>query len=324
MQKSKKLIFAWLTYVLILSMLIIVTKIYHDTKKESISIYQYRILINKDLYKTESVVKKQESPRTTDISDSKSEIKEKKYEELLYERLKYGDVPKISPDGVRVLDIYSASFSIKNKKKICLAIFIDKILQDHIMTIIKILADTKVTFIVPHYLENLNDIVSIIVNSGHEFFLQIPTQTAIPSDKKKTVSPFLANTDKENVIDNLLNLLASTKYAIGIANTTSTLLTKSLKDMSVISEELSKRGLAFLDFEKVSDMSKKLSEDSSFIQANVSENFLSIKDINISEIYDGKVFAIHIEKLNDFLNAVAKHPEYVIAPVSCLFKNNND
>ncbi len=154
--------------------------------------------------------------------------------------------------------------------------------------------------------------------------MQIPTQTAIPNDKKETVSPFLANTDKENLIDNLLYLLASAKYAIGIANTTSTLLTKSLKDMFVISEELSKRGLAFLDFEKASDMSKKLSEDSSFVQANVSENFLSTKDINISEIYDGKVFAIHIERLNDFLNAILKHPEYAVVPVSYLFKNNND
>ncbi len=145
MQKSKKLIFAWLSYVLTLSSLIIVSKIYHDTKKESTSIYQYRILISKDLYKTEHVVKKQESPRTTDVSDSKLVMKDKKYDELLYERLKYGAVPKISPDGVRVLDIYSANFSIKNKKKVCLTIFVDKILQDNISAAIKTLADTKAT-----------------------------------------------------------------------------------------------------------------------------------------------------------------------------------
>lgn len=323
MQKSNKLVFSWLAYLLILSSLIVTTKIYHCIKQESASIYQYRILIDKNFYKTELITEKKESTESLDPSEFVKEKSVDDQQEELYEHVKHGDIPKISSGGARVLDVYSAKFSATDKKKACLALFIDKISLSNFSDIVQKLVDIKVTFILPYYLEKLHDIVDIIVNSGHEFFLQIPTQTAIPNDRKATVSPFFANTDQESLVDNLSYLLSSTKYAIGIANTTSTLLTKSLKDMKVISEELSKRGVAFLDCEKSSEVSKTLSENPSFAQINASENFILKPDINLGEMYDGKVFSIRIEKLNDFLNAVAKYPEYVVAPISSLFKKNN-
>ena len=97
-----------------------------------------------------------------------------------------------------------------------------------------------------------------------------------------------------------------------------------MKDMLVISEELSNRGLAFLDFEKAGDVSQKLSENPSFIQANVSENFLTNQSISIAEIHNGKIFSIHIGKLNEFLDVIKKdHHDYAIAPVSSVLKRGN-
>ena len=141
-----------------------------------------------------------------------------------------------------------------------LAVLVQDATEESIQNIIARFSDVKVSFIVPHYVVNLGKIAEIIVSSGHEFFIQLPTQSSIPLDKKETVSPFLANASSDEVRDKLYYLMSSTKYAIGIANTCDSLVMKSGKDMEIIAKELSQRGMALLNIEDDSDVINEISE----------------------------------------------------------------
>lgn len=254
----------------------------------------------------------------------------------LYEKLPCGYVPKISPDGLRVCDVYAASenptrkLSITSKEKsakenrnelnqsqlnekqtdpkavvspkfqedsspvhaqqqqsqqkICLVVLLDAATDpsylSNIMHRLKIFGNSKVTFIVPHYSNYLLQNVRTIIAGGHEFFLQIPTQTSVPARRQASVAPFLANMNSTELISKLHTLLASTKCAIGVANIAPTLLTKSFGVMSGIVDELVKRGLIFLDLEPSNEVMRKISETNpDFMYMNTSKKFKKGMDI---------------------------------------------
>ena len=245
MKKNKKLFYAWVSLIVFLTVFIAVVETLYSNSQYQKNSYQYRILIDKNIIAL--------SENNDNEKKSVDEKQKKDLDDDLYENSQYGLLPKISPDGVRVVDVYSSKPSINSeRKKIKVAFVItNQKYDDRFKNDLSRLGNVKVSFIIPHYLPDIGVISKAIVDDGHEFFIQMPTQSSIHTDFKSTVSPFLANSSAE---DNLLKLrcvLSSAKYAIGIANTTHTLFTKSDNDMSVVLKELSKRGMAYLDIENI-------------------------------------------------------------------------
>lgn len=206
-------------------------------------IYQSRILIDEDFSIGET--------------SNDEEIKSEKIS--LYTRTQYGVLPRKQSDPARIFNAYSASAKCKGDY-VKLAILVKDATVERIQNIIAQLSDVKVSFVIPHYVDNLNRIAEIVVSSGHEFFIQLPTQSSIPLDRKNKVSPFLANASDEEVREKLSYLISSVKYAIGVANTSESLVTKSRKDMEIILQELSQRGMAFLNIKDDSNVEEEIAE----------------------------------------------------------------
>lgn len=266
----------------------------------------------------------------------------------LYERLPCGYVPRISPDGLRVCDVYSARFSEKSKttiqeergdlRKLCLIILLDSDTDpNYLINVIhrlEALGNSKVTFIVPHYLSHLSENVKAIITAGHELFIQIPTQTSIPVKAQVTIAPFLANMSTERLVDKLHELLASTKYAVGVANITPTLLTKSIGVMTVILDELTRRGLIFLDLEQQNEVIQQISEaNRDCLYVNASRKFS--KGMSVREMFNGdnggvsfdnkSSLVVSINDVPEFLKMVTKsEKKFVFAPISSCIKNSHD
>lgn len=326
MRKNKKLLIAWVIFGVCVVSFMLVTKVYYDSKNERDFSYQYRIIIDDNIKEENEIDSNPEEEITTSTSNEEQfnnsvSTKKESQEEELYEKLACGHVPKISPDGVRVLDAFSAKYRDDRKQeKIYLVILLDAdTTASHLSSAIQKLGRSKVTFVIPQYAHELSQLVEEIRKSGHEFFLQIPTQTSVQGSMQAVVSPFLANMNPEDLMDKLYKLLASTKWAIGLANTTSTLFTKSSKDMSAIVEELSKRGLALLDVEKSNDVIKRISEENpEFAYINAPEIFQSKSEK--TDFADKSVISVFINDLPDFITEFSKQKGRVLAPVSAILR----
>jgi polysaccharide deacetylase 2 family uncharacterized protein YibQ len=300
MKNNKKLLFAWIGFLGILVLFVVLVEIYHHFQSERSSNYHYRILISKD-----SIIEIDLSSPSVSSDNEKKQEQDAKF----YERTKYGYLPKVSPEGTGVFDEYAAYSEISSKKELRVAVVVEDGKVDANLK----LNGQRITFILPHYIDQLESVVKAIRESGNEFFIQIPTQSSIPADKKETVSPFLANANLEDTLDRLLRLIGSTKYAIGVANVSPTLLTKSKKDITAIAQVLSQRGLAFLDVEKSNDLLKSISEKNGLIYINATNTFKA-KDFNISQLKDGDVLMIRLEQLGSLMKALT--PEWLLTPVS--------
>ena len=335
-QNNNRLTLAWIIFTVALATFAAVTKWHHSLCKDKGIRYQCRILIDETQFekhekkKPKSLLSLVSNPSVShDIpkAEASGRAADDPFNiEKFYESSKYGSIPKLSPDGLRVLDVCSVKKEFPAGQKIVhLVVRVNNAPLDSLFKILEILKDLKITFVIPHYHDNLHDVINIIRKKGHEFLLQIPTQSSIPDNKKSTVSPFLANSEKDELLAKLLCLLASTKYAIGIANTSSTLLTKSTKDMSIICEEISRRGLVFLDLANSGEVVEKMCENSEVISTNTDTVFsgdvssvpLNAAALNLKE---GKIFFVHIDALKGFLAEFLKQNEYVVAPVSRILK----
>lgn len=329
-KRNKNFLIAWCIFGIFVISFMVETKLYYDSQKERDFSYQYRIIVDENTKRSasadneENILSKnneiQKSTSKENIDNKKTESIES-VDEALYEKLACGYVPKISPDGSRVFDAYSAQFkNDTSKKKLYLIVILDADTdQNYITNVIHKLGKNKVTFVVPQYSNNLSETVKSIVSAGHEFFLQIPTQTSVPTKKQKNIAPFLANMSTEDLINKLYTLLASSKYAIGLANITSTLLTKSSNCMSSITEELSKRGLAFLDLEKSNEVMRKISESNlDFIYINVPQMFQ--KNMSSKELSEKSEISVFINDIPTFLFEFSKQKNRVLAPISAMIK----
>jgi len=294
MKRNRKLVFAWFIYLTTVLLFVASVEVYHHFQKEHASNYQCRILINRDLIA-------EPEGKSRDVVVPKKEVK---YD--LYEKTSHGYIPRILTGRDSVFNRYSAVSEKSSKKKLRVAVLIEKENVDLSLN----LNNQKITFIVPYYLNNLKDIVKTIRDNGHEFFLQIPTQLSIPADRQNSVSPFLANAETEETLDKLFYLIGSTKYALGIANTSSTLLTKSPRDIEAISNTLSQRGLAFLNTEASDDLLRTASEKNKmiYINAKISE------DTNISRFQDKDIIMIRFELLDNLIKTLPE--DWVLTPVS--------
>jgi hypothetical protein len=301
MRNDRKLFFAWSIFFAITILFIAAVEIFHNAKKDHPSTFQYRILIDKN-----SIIENEEK----NFDTIHPEEKKVDMDAELYERTNYGYLPKISKDGVCVFDQYSARSETGLKKELRVAVFVDDASK---IEAIKKLNNQKITFVVPHYIDNVKNIIKIIRESGHEFFIQMPTQSSIPDDKKGTVSPFLANADVDTTLDKLFYLLASAKYAVGLANTSPTLITKSKKDMTAIADVLAQRGLAFFDFEKSNDLLAEVAQKNCLLYICVTNTFES-EGFDISKLKDGDVLAIRLTHLEDFTKNLSA--DWLLTPVS--------
>ncbi|GHT92229.1 hypothetical protein FACS1894122_05790 [Alphaproteobacteria bacterium] len=324
MKRDNRLIFAWSAFILCIIAFLVVTEIYYDDhSSEQSSGYQYRIFINNDIVNDveEDDSSKEKSTDSLGKSpDSEVDKLPKSDDNLFYEKTKYGYVPRISLDGNKILNVYAAKFSENGKKKAHLVIYLDNNSIEFLGHALKMLGSCRCTFVVPHYLTKVADVVKTIFEAGHEVFLQIPVQSSMLDNSQNEIAPFLANSSSEDTLDKLLRLLAVSKYIMGIANPSSILLTKSKSDMSVILDELSRRGLAFLDLENTNNVLDVLSGNDCVIHANASVVFEAKSALEIPDNEDGRVFLLHLDKLRDFLTAASKHENYAIAPVSALMR----
>jgi polysaccharide deacetylase 2 family uncharacterized protein YibQ len=274
-------------------------EVYHNSRKEHASSFQYRILIDKN-----SIIENEDkNPQSVSQEEEKPNV-----EAELYERTKYGYLPKISKSGVSVFNEYSASSESGSWKMVRVAVLVDDI--DQTNSAVKLVSQ-KITFIVPHYIDNLENVVKIIRENGHEFFIQMPTQSSISANKKETVSPFLANANIDTTLDKLFYLLASTKYAIGVANVSPTLLTKSKKDMAAIAGVLAQRGLAFVDIEKSNDLLQGVAKKSSLIYIRATNAFESD---GVTKLEDGDIVVIRSTNLKSFIKILPEN--WLLSPVS--------
>ncbi|MDR3187362.1 MAG: RNA pyrophosphohydrolase [Holosporaceae bacterium] len=310
MKRNRKLVGAWLIFITTVVLFVAGVELYHYFRSEYVSNYQCRILINEDLANLES---KREKPgifvRLGKEENADPDIG-------FYERTKYGELPRIIGYGRQIFDVYSSPFKASPPlKRVFVAVQVEDTDPESFAAFIRVLGNAKVTFIFPHYLGKLEEIASIVVKNGHEFFLQIPTQSSIPDDKKNTISPFLANADPDDMLEKLRYLTASAKYAIGVANTTPTLLTKSKKDMSIIGNELAKRGLALLDLEKSNEMLSQLSKESGLIYHNIGYRSSAA---DVSKIKDNDSVVVPFEQITAFTKGLAE--DFVVAPVSVSMK----
>jgi polysaccharide deacetylase 2 family uncharacterized protein YibQ len=306
MKKNRKLFLAWSIFLASVIAFVLIMEIYHNFRHGHSLGYHYRILIDKDLI-VENEDKNQESVPPKE-QDSDTEF---------YEQTKYGYLPKISPKGEKVFDKYSARSEISSHMELRVVVLID---ENNKASVGVKLNNQKVTFIIPCYINQLNEVVKTIRENGHEFFLQMPTQTSVPESKKETVSPFLANDNLANTQDKLFSLLASTKYALGIANISPTLFTKSLRDMAAMAERLASRGLAFFDVEKSNYLAKDVAQKSGLIYINPTFVFESA-DFDISKLKNGDILMIRLEHLENLMQALPKN--WILTSVSASVKSSH-
>ncbi|MDR1362206.1 MAG: divergent polysaccharide deacetylase family protein [Holosporaceae bacterium] len=326
MNKSRRLIFAWCGYALLILIFLAVTKIYHDiSKAKPQSNYQYRILIDKNIICDNAAETDAEGYEDQKAPPHRSDRRLKPLnrdnsEDFFYERTRYGYLPKISSDGDRVFDVYAAKFVETGQKKVYVVVYVDDYSIGFLRHVLKILGDFKVTFVVPHYVDRVSETIKSIFDAGHEIFLQIPTQFSVGGRRRNEMAPFMANTNPADTIDKLQYLLSTSKYIIGIANASPTLLTKSKKDMTVIVDELSRRGMTFLDLENITDVPEPLSEEDGIIHANAFLVQTSALLGKTSSDFAEKAFLVHLDKIPDFMDAVARCGDCLLAPISSMVR----
>jgi polysaccharide deacetylase 2 family uncharacterized protein YibQ len=303
MGKNRKLFFAWRVFLCVIALFAIATGVYNNFRSKHSFGYHYRILVDKDLV-MENDDRSQECER-------ESEKKENPDTEF-YEQTKYGYLPKISPKGESVFDKYSACATINSQKELGVIVLVDERNKSSIKTKLN---NQKVTFVIPHHIDRLEDLVQTIREDGHEFFVQMPTQASVQENKESAVSPFLANDNLDNTLDKLLRLLASTKYALGVANVTTTLFTKSARDMEAVMDVLAKRGLAFFDAERSNDLVKNIAQQCNLIHICPTHIF-EAPEFDITKLKDGDILMIRSEHLEDFIKNLPRNWVLISASAS--------
>ncbi|MDR0632511.1 MAG: divergent polysaccharide deacetylase family protein [Holosporaceae bacterium] len=301
---ERKLLSAWCVFLATTILFVAAVEVYHRFQNERSLNYQYRIIIDKN-----SIVETEE--KTSDDIVKKDVDSDSEF----YELTKYGYLPKISKSGTGVLDKYSARLEIGSQKELRLAVLIG---EGEKIDDAPNLCNQKVTFIVPHFIDHLENVVKSIREKGHEFLLQMPTQSSIPQNKRETVSPFLANAYSGDTLEKLFYLLGSTKYTLGIANVSQTLFTKSKKDMTIIGEALAKRGLVFFDLEKSNDLAKSVAEKNNLTYITAAAIFEG-NDFDVSKLNNGDILAVRLEHLASLIKILPQN--WRLTPISASVKN---
>ncbi len=295
---KNKLTVSWIIFICSLILFVSIVELLHRTKSEQLTTYQYRILIDKDLA----------------IEETEPEEKNKISNINLYEKTIYGVLPKKQNDYMKIFNAYSSNIDyVGNYIKIAIVLSDENSLK--IKQIIENFKHTKISFIIPHYIKEIDTVINTILETGNEFFIQLPLQSSIPIDKINKVSPFLANASTQDNIDKLNYLIASAKYAIGIAivSTSNSLFTKSKKDIELITNELSQRGMSIL---YTKDNDTALNSIDNKIKCLCLEAKLFEKNISINS---GESFILNDTQINEFLKILPENIKCV--PISFKVKN---
>ncbi|MBE6447467.1 MAG: hypothetical protein E7015_03215 [Alphaproteobacteria bacterium] len=292
---KNKLKLSWGIFLGTLALFVCGVEILHKTRNKQHYSYQCRIVIDKDLAanETSSETEREEKPQ-------------------LYEKTAYGIIPRKQTDYMKIFNAYASDIKYEGDH-VKVAVVLESASLESVQKIIDICGDTKITFIIPHYAKGIENIANSIIMNGCEFFIQLPTQTSIPQNLKDKVAPFLANASPQDNIDKLNYLISSAQYAIGIANISESLVTKSRKDMELLMRELSQRGMAFLC---ASENDNVLNEIRSIVQfVNLQADIFSSDSV----IQNGKAFLVKDSQFEDFLKALPQNVKCV--PISFGIKN---
>lgn len=297
---KSKLVKSWCAYIVFVLAFVFAVEFYNKQHKDASTAFKCRILVSKDLIIDESEKNERKEQKTqpkvvADSSDS------------LYEKTKYGLLPKISVNGETVFDRYSTKTDANRLVK--LAVSLDNENIEEVIRLLSKLGSNKISFIIPTYMENFRNIISVILEHGHEVFLLLPTQCSVSDNQR--ISPFLANSDPEETRDKLLKLVSSTTKIIGVATISPTLLTQSAQDMEVISFELAKRGLAFFDVNLQNDILDALERKTGLVYLHITELYSADKQQVPKE---NETYFVRFSNVNTFMQSV---PEGIsFAPIS--------
>ncbi|MDR1551339.1 MAG: divergent polysaccharide deacetylase family protein [Holosporaceae bacterium] len=216
---------AWTIYFGVMIFFVVFVEVSHRLPGEFSVSYQYRILIDKRL-----VADGENKKLATE--------KGKLAKSLSIENPSFPSEASSNVDDGRKRSIRWQEEAARSGSLLIVLVDDEKAIRN-----IDSLGNKKAIFIIPHYLKNFKEVVKKIHEAGCDFLLQIPTQSSTPSGT--SIGPFQANAP--NNLDKLYRLLAVDDRAVGVANITPTLFTKSITDMEKIRAVLEKRGLIFLD-----------------------------------------------------------------------------
>lgn len=317
---KNKLLKSWCIFLFFTVVFVVAVEVCHHIKKTDV-LFRCRIHPSKDLIL--DYVEKKNTEIAEPIQAEKvvkhttqEEVKKEQPSKFsnFYEMTEYGFLPKISPDGERIFDNFSAKSEADtfSKKFVRVAVLLSEEDAKNIGRIIsepKVVGNCKITFIVPLYIKNLEKVANTILENGHEFFIQLPTQQCVLTNG--SITPFAANADLLETRDKLKKLLSAVKGVIGIANTNPTLFTKSERDIRVVVEELASRGLAFFDFSGSNDILRNIAAKEHMVYLSATKIFDEKMDVVPSA---NEIWLVPSYSFRNFLRKVPQ--DLAIGPIS--------
>ncbi|MCB9992268.1 MAG: divergent polysaccharide deacetylase family protein [Hyphomicrobiaceae bacterium] len=168
----------------------------------------------------------------------------------LVEQTKYGDVPRISPQGVTPFKAYSrpSLTPASANGKPLIAIVVTGLGLNEATTVDAVdRLPENITLAFAPYGQSLDRMTNAARRQGHEILLEVPMEPFDYPQSDPGPQTLLTNQPARTNLDNLYWLMARFGGYIGIMNNLGARFSSSAVDFTPIMEELGTRGLAYLD-----------------------------------------------------------------------------
>lgn len=168
----------------------------------------------------------------------------------LLEQTKYGDIPRISPQGVTPFKAYSrpSITPASANGKPLIAIIVTGLGLDEATTVDAVdRLPENITLAFAPYGQTLDRTTNAARRQGHEILLEVPMEPFDYPQSDPGPQTLLTNQPARTNLDNLYWLMARFGGYIGIMNNLGARFSSSAADFTPIMEELGTRGLAYLD-----------------------------------------------------------------------------
>ncbi|MCB1518013.1 MAG: divergent polysaccharide deacetylase family protein [Hyphomicrobiaceae bacterium] len=168
----------------------------------------------------------------------------------LLEQTKYGDIPRISPQGVTPFKAYSrpSITPASANGKPLIAIIVTGLGLDEATTVDAVdRLPENITLAFAPYGQTLDRTTNAARRQGHEILLEVPMEPFDYPQSDPGPQTLLTNQPARTNLDNLYWLMARFGGYIGIMNNLGARFSSSAADFTPVMEELGTRGLAYLD-----------------------------------------------------------------------------
>ena len=199
----------------------------------------------------------------------------------LIERSPFGALPRISPDGVRPLDIYARRPNPAALTQARIAIIVGGIGLNSEMTV-KAIEDlpSDITLALSPYGDDIDSWMEAARLSGHELLIQAPMEPFDYPDNDAGPQSLLTGLKPQQNLQRLSWIMAQTTNYVGLVNFMGDRFTSHTERMNEFLTEVKSRGLMYLDDgsvprSKASQLAEELSVP--FVKANM------VLDASLSE-----------------------------------------